>query len=383
MTLDMGNTDKLAIYKQELARNRIDLLPPDVNRSGVDFTVASIADETADAESPIGGIHYALAAIKGVGRAAMADLVGERDANGPFKSPYEVASRLDAHVLNRRQLEQLVQAGAFDSLDANRARTFDAIDQILGHAQSIQRERESGQFSLLGDAESGAMPELKPADRADWSQADRLQRELDAVGFYMSAHPLDEYGSLLDRLGVVGSAELEQTVERQGGAANVVLAGSVIALQQRTSQRGSKYAFVQLSDAAGTFEVTMFAEVLAASRDILESGKPVLVQTAARIEDGQLRLTGQSVRELEAAAASAPVAIKIWVDGAEPIGSLKTLIDREARPGEGKRANGRIRLIIPDGEQDVIVRLDGGYLCTPELNRAMRAIPGVVDVQEI
>jgi DNA polymerase-3 subunit alpha len=383
MTLDMGNTDKLAIYKQELARNRIDLLPPDVNRSGVDFTVASIADETADAESPIGGIHYALAAIKGVGRAAMADLAGERDANGPFKSPYEVASRLEAHVLNRRQLEQLVQAGAFDSLDANRARTFDAIDQILGHAQSIQRERESGQFSLLGDAESGAMPELKPADRADWSQADRLQRELDAVGFYMSAHPLDEYGSLLDRLGVVGSAELEQTVERQGGAANVVLAGSVIALQQRTSQRGSKYAFVQLSDAAGTFEVTMFAEVLAASRDILESGKPVLVQTAARIEDGQLRLTGQSVRELEAAAASAPVAIKIWVDGAEPIGSLKTLIDREARPGEGKRANGRIRLIIPDGEQDVIVRLDGGYLCTPELNRAMRAIPGVVDVQEI
>ena len=175
----------------------------------------------------------------------------------------------------------------------------------------------------------------------------------------------------------------EQTIERQGGAANVVLAGSVIALQQRTSQRGSRYAFVQLSDAAGTFEVTMFAEVLAASRDILESGKPVLVQTAARIEEGQLRLTGQSVRELEEAAASAPVAIKIWVDGEPPISSLKSLIDREARPREGRRANGHIRLIIPDGDQDVIVRLDGGYLCTPELNRAMRAIPGVVDVQEI
>ncbi|MBT3931958.1 MAG: DNA polymerase III subunit alpha, partial [Rhodospirillaceae bacterium] len=157
----------------------------------------------------------------------------------------------------------------------------------------------------------------------------------------------------------------------------------VIAVQQRTSQRGSRYAFVQLSDAAGTFEITMFAEVLAASRELLESGKPVLVQTAARIEEGQLRLTGQSVRELESAAASAPVAIKIWVEGETPIGSLKTLIDREARPGEGKRGNGRIRLVIPDGEQDVIVRLDGGYLCTPELHRAMRAIPGVVDVQEI
>jgi len=390
MTLDMGNTDKLAIYKQELAKHRIDLLPPDVNRSGVDFTVAAInataMEKTAedDEEASIGGIHYALSAIKGVGQGAMRELVQEREANGPFDSPYEVASRLNAHILNRRQLEQLVQAGAFDSLDGNRARTFDAIDQILGHAQAIQRERESGQFSLLGDVgEEGGLPAPQPADRPDWPQADRLQRELDAVGFYMSAHPLDDYGSLLERLGVVGSSELEQTVERQGGAANVVLAGSVIAVQQRTSQRGSRYAFVQLSDAAGTFEITMFAEVLAASRELLDSGKPVLVQTAARFEEGQLRLTGQSVRELAAAAASAPVAIKIWLEGEKPIGSLKTLIDREARPGEGKRANGRIRLVIPDGEQDVIVRLDGGYLCTPELNRAMRAIPGVVDVQEI
>ncbi|MBT3929646.1 MAG: DNA polymerase III subunit alpha [Rhodospirillaceae bacterium] len=392
MTLDMGNTDKLAIYKQELARHHIDLLPPDVNLSGVDFTVASInldaATQQAAAEDDepvsIGGIHYALSAIKGVGQAAMGDLVQEREANGRFDSPYEVASRLDAHILNRRQLEQLVQAGAFDSLDGNRARTFDSIDQILGHAQAIQRERESGQFSLLGDpGEEGGLPAPEPFDRADWPQPDRLQRELDAVGFYMSAHPLDDYGKLLDRLGVVGSTELEQTVERQGGAANVVLAGSVIAVQQRTSQRGSRYAFVQLSDAAGTFEITMFAEVLAATRELLESGKPVLVQTAARFEEGQLRLTGQSVRELAAAAASAPVAIKIWVEGMESIGSLKTLIDREARPGEGKRGNGRIRLVIPDGEQDVIVRLDGGYLCTPELNRAMRAIHGVVDVQEI
>ena len=398
MTLDMGKTDKLAIYKQELARHHIELLAPDVNRSGVDFTVAHInvdaptpgdaakkTPEDEDAEEvSIGGIHYALSAIKGVGQGAMRDLVQERDANGRFDSPYEVVSRLDAHVMNRRQLEHLVQAGAFESLDGNRARTFDSIDQILGHAQAIQRERESGQFSLLGDVgEEGGLPAPQPTDRADWPQADRLQRELDAVGFYMSAHPLDEYGTLLNRLGVVGSAELEQTIERQGGAANVVLAGSVITVQQRTSQRGSRYAFVQLSDAAGTFEITMFAEVLAASRELLESGKPVLVQAAARFEEGQLRLTGQSVRELEAAAANAPVAIRIWVDGMEPIGSLKTLIDREARPGEGKHGNGRIRLVIPDGEQDVIVRLDGGYLCTPELNRAMRAIPGVVDVQEI
>jgi DNA polymerase-3 subunit alpha len=393
MTLDMGNTDKLAIYKQELAKNRISLLPPDINASHVEFSVEGVRDadvdvdagEAADAEAarPVGGIRYALAAIKGVGSGAVRDLVAERTANGPFDDPFAVASRLDPHVLNRRQLEQLVCAGAFDRLDGNRARVFGGIDQILAHAQSTQRERETGQFNLLGEMadEAGAAPRLPARD--DWVQSERLQRELDAIGFYMSAHPLDEYAKLLDRLGIVGSADVERTVAAQGGAAVIALAGSVIAVQQRTSQRGSKYAFVQLSDASGTYEVTMFAEVLAAARETLESGKPVLVQTAARIEDGQLRLTVQSVRELDAAAASAPVAIRIWVEDSDPLGSLKSLIEREALPSNARPGNGRISLVIPDGGRDVVVRLDGSYVCTPQLRQAMRAIAGVVDVQEL
>jgi DNA polymerase-3 subunit alpha len=194
----------------------------------------------------------------------MVELVGERDANGPFGDPFEVASRLKAHVMNRRQLERLINAGAFDSLDVNRARVFDGIDQILGHAQSTQRERESGQFNLLGDMSEDGAAKPQLADRMDWLQSERLQRELDAVGFYMSAHPLDEYGSLLEKLGIVASVEIEDTVKMQGGMAALALAGSVISVQQRTSQRGSKYAFVQLSDASGTYEVMMFAEVLAA-----------------------------------------------------------------------------------------------------------------------
>jgi DNA polymerase-3 subunit alpha len=388
MTLDMGNTDKLAIYKQELRNHRIELLPPDINASGVEFTVEGVRDiaETegeADEDASIGGIRYALAAIKGVGRAAMRALVAEREADGAFENPFAVASRLDAHILNRRQLEQLVSAGAFDTLDGNRARVFGGIDQILAHAQSTQRERESGQFNLLGEMsdDGAALPQLP--DQPDWPQSDRLQRELDAIGFYMSAHPLDEYASLLERLGIVSSAAIENTVTAQGGAALISLAGSVISLQQRTSQRGNKFAFVQLSDAAGTYEVTMFSEVLAASREMLESGKPVLVQTAARVEEGQLRLTVQSVRDLEAAAASAPVAIRIWVEDGEPLPSLKSLIEREATPDGGRDGNGRISLVIPDGGRDVIVRLDGRYVCTPQLRAAMRAIPGVADVREL
>jgi len=391
MTLDMGNTDKLAIYKQELERQNIVLLPPDMNESGVEFGVATLdpsdAAPVAEGEDevvpPIGGIRYALAAIKGVGRAAMAELVAERDANGLFTDVFEVASRLNAHVMNRRQLEHLIEAGGFDALDVNRARVFDGIDHILGHAQATQRERESGQFNLLGDMSGDPAIKPKLPDRMDWLQSERLQRELDAVGFYMSAHPLDEYGKLLQKLGIVASNEIEDTVNAQGGAAALALAGSVISVQQRTSQRGSKYAFVQLSDAKGTFEVMMFSEVLDASRDILNSGKPVLIQTGARIDQGQLRLSGQSVRPLEATAAGAPVAIRIWLEDMEPLPSLKALIESEATPKEHDNVNGRISLVIPDGSREVIVRLSGRYRCTPQIRAAMAAIPGIAEVREL
>ena len=391
MTLDMGNTDKLAIYKEELERQNIVLLPPDMNESGVEFGVAPLDPPAAmplekgeeKTVSPIRGICYALAAIKGVGRAAMAELVAEREKNGPFDDPFEVASRLNAHVMNRRQLEHLVEAGAFDTLDSNRARVFDGIDQILAHAQSTQRERESGQFNLLGDMSGDNAIKPKLADRMDWLQSEKLQRELDAVGFYMFVHPLDEYASVLLKLGIVSSKEMEDTVNAQGGAAALALAGSVVSIQQRVSQRGSKYAFVQLSDASGTFEVMMFAEVLAASREVLESGKPVLIQSAARIEQGQLRLSAQSVRPLEAAAASATVAIRIWLEDLEPLSLLKAIIEREATPQEHDNANGRISLAILDGSREIIVRLSGKYRCTPQIRAALRTIPGVSEVREL
>ncbi len=391
MTLDMGNTDKLAVYKQELARQKITLLPPDINASLVEFGVEDIdppAPEEGEEvpEGPVekvGAIRYALAAIKGVGRAAMADLVRERETNGPFADPFEVASRLEAHVLNRRQLEQLVAAGAFDSLDKNRARVFDGIDKILGHAQATQRERESGQFNLLGDMTGSDAIKPKLADRMDWLQSERLQRELDAIGFYMSAHPLDEYARALARLDVVPSTEIERNVNERGGAAVLSLAGSVISVQVRTSQRGNKFAFVQLSDSAGPYEIMMFSEALAASRELLDSGQPVLIQAAARIEEGQLRLNGQSVRALNEVAANAPTAIRVWIDDGAPIKSLKTLVEEQATPKKGQNADGRISLAIPDGDQDVIVRLSGKYICTPQVRQALRAVPGVVEVREL
>ena len=383
MTLDMGNTDKLALYQQELERQSIKLLPPDINRSDVEFSVEIIDNPDPEKDGTVGAIRYALAAIKGVGPAAMELAVRERQQNGPFNGVFDVAGRVDPQALNRRLLEHLVAAGAFDSLDGNRAQVFLGIDRILAHAHAQNEERQSGQFNLLGDAQNGGLadaPRLEPVD--DWPQVERLERELDAVGFYLSAHPLDDYANALERLGVPRYDNLQDTVEANGGNMIVMLAGTVLNIQHRTSQRGSRYAFIQLSDSSGAYEVTAFAEVLAANRDILEAGKPVLLQVAARLEEGQLRLTVQSVRDIESAAASAPMVIKIWLDQPEPLPSLKSIIDREASGENGNQGRGRVSLMIPSADREVEVRLDGAYMCTPQVRAALRAIPGVIDVQE-
>src|SRR5690348_7302472 len=253
MTLDLGNTDKLNVFRQECDRLGIKLLPPDINRSDVEFTVEATPQGAA--------IRYALAAIKGVGAQAMAQLVAERNAKGAFKDLFDLAHRLDVKTFNRRQFECLAKAGALDALNRNRAQTFAACDLLLRHAAAAADERQSQQVNLFGDSDnSGARGPALPAV-GDWPPIERLQHEFDAIGFYLSSHPLDAYGKSLERVGVVRYADLAVRMAG-GGATRFRLAGIVIGRKERTSARGNRFAFVQMSDASGVFEVTLFSEVL-------------------------------------------------------------------------------------------------------------------------
>ncbi|MFQ5971127.1 MAG: DNA polymerase III subunit alpha [Alphaproteobacteria bacterium] len=382
MSYDMSNTDKLAVFRQELDRLGIPLLPPDVNRSESDFVVEQVDGSGGERTAKM-GIRYALGAVKGVGRAAMNILVRERAANGPFRSLFDVAGRIDPQVLSKRQLEQLASAGAFDSLNPDRAQVRAATDMLLSYGQVAQQDRRTGQTNLFGDAIAAEMDEPRLPGVAEWSQAERLQHELETLGFYLSAHPLDEYESRLERLGVVQSSSLPATVASQGGAANVKLAGSLLSKRERTSQRGSRYAFVQLSDAAGAFEVTVFAETLAEARELLEGDRPVLVHAAARLDDDQIRLTAQRIEDLDAAAGAAPASLRIWLDDASPLQPLKNVVEAQAGGGTVRHANGRITLILTADDNEVEIALQGSFSCTPQLRAAVRAIPGVVEVREI
>ncbi len=368
MTLDLGNTDKLNVFRQECARLGIKILPPDINRSDAVFSVE---------ETPLGpAIRYALAAVKGVGALAMKATVAERKANGPFTDLFDFARRLDPKSFNRRQFESLIKAGAFDTLNANRAQSFGAIEMLLRHAASSADDRGSGQVSLFGgEAGQGPTPALPAA--SDWPTAERLHKEFEAIGFYLSSHPLDAYAKSLARLGISSYAELPRRLASGGGTRHR-LAGVVIGSKERTSARGSRFAFIQLSDMSGVYEVMAFAEVLRDSRALLESGQPLLVTADVRTEGDTMRLTAQRFEALDKVAATAVAGLKVVLSEGADLAPFKAMM-----AGEGG-GRGRVSVVVPlKSQREVEIALPGGFKVTPRLTAAVAAIPGVIEAQEI
>jgi DNA polymerase-3 subunit alpha len=367
MTLDLGNTDKLNTFRQELARLGVPLLPPDINMSEPHFSVETSPDGKQ-------AVRYALAAVKNVGAHAMALVVAERKANGPYKSLFDFARRLDVRAVNKRQLENLACAGAFDSLNPHRAQVHAAVEMLIRNAGSAAAERESSQVNLFGEV---AVDDMPLPVVADWDPNDRLKREFEAIGFYLSAHPLDDYAKALARLGVVRQVELTSRAVA-GGVSRVKLAGIVVSKQERTSARGNRFAFVQLTDTSGVFEITLFSEVLAASRQLLESGKPLLVTAEARAEGDGVRVLAHSLAPLDAAAADAAATLRIFVRDAAPLPSLRKLFD-----ATGGRAKGRVSLVVDIDDREVEIALPGQFPVSPQIKARAKAIPGVIDVQEL
>ena len=356
MSLDIGDTDKLYIFRQELERLRIALLPPDINYSQADFSVEG---------NGAGAIRYALAAIKNVGAQAMSALVKERTANDRFQSISDFARRIDPHLVSKRQLESLARAGAFDGLDPNRAQVFVAVGAILRQADASEVSRTSHQAALFGDEEL-RLPEVK-----EWPTLARLRNEHDAIGFYFSAHPVDAYGPRLERLGIISAGSLPDLLAEKG-ATEVRLAGVVLAKQERRSSRGGRFAFVQMSDPSGQFEVALFAEVLSASREILNSGLPVLVAADARLDGDSMRLTARSLSPLDLAE------VRIRVGGGEAWQGLRAKLE------EAGKGVSRVTLLVDleDGN-DAHVALWDEYGLTPGLWSDIDALPGVETVEQI
>ncbi|OJX81142.1 DNA polymerase III subunit alpha [Magnetospirillum sp. 64-120] len=366
MTYDMANTDKLNSFRQELDRLKIKLLPPDINKSQAAFSVEKQADGTL-------AVRYALAALKNVGEGACRSIAEERDKNGPYKDLWDFARRLDTKQLNRRQMENMVRAGVFDSLDKNRGKVFKNCEGLLRYGANEAEQRNSSQMSLLG---GNVAPPPKLENAPDWSPHEKLSQEFDAIGFYLSAHPLDAFAKSLKRLGVIKITELPRHLQA-GGKSRVKLAGSVLAKQERTSAKGSRYAFVTASDASGMFEVTLFSEILSASRELLESGGPLLFEVDSRLEDEQLRLTCQRISSLDQEAARAAAGVRIFIRDEAPIPALVQLIAKEAK------GRNRVSIVTQTEHREVELGLRNTISLSPGFMGALRSVSGVVEVEEI
>jgi len=363
MTLDMGNTDKLAEFRAEARRMGITVEPPSINRSGVDFDVAGNT------------IRYALAALKGVGRAAIEAIVAVRDR--PFADFGDFARRTNARAVNKRVLESLIAAGAFDELEPERARSTAAIDIVLATAQRTQAAAASGQAELFG---SCVAPEpMKIPDVPGWLPAERLQREYDAVGFFLTGHPLDDYAGVLASMQVQSWAVFGRAVKAGVTAGKV--AATVVSRAERRTKTGNKMGIIGLSDPSGQYEAVIFAEGLQQYRDLLEPGSPVLLQMTAEAQGDEVRARIQTVETLDRAAAKIQKGLRIFVRDEAPLDAVAKRLYKAGDRGEG---DGEVNLIVMLGAgEEVEVKLPGRYKVSPQIAGAIKAVPGVVEVRAV
>jgi len=368
MNFELGDTDKLNVIRQELARHHIRLLPPDINASRTTFSVE---------ELPEGGraIRYALAALKGVGDAAMRLVVAERDANGLFKDMFAFAERVDPKALNKKQLEGLIAAGAFDRINANRAQLTASIETLTRHGSAHAAAQASGQGGLFGGGGTAAARPQLPVVPA-WDELTKLRNEFDSVGFYLSAHPLDSYKILLERLGVLPVVTVaKQMMVRE--STRIKLAGIVLGKQERIAKSGNRFAFAQISDATGSFEVTLFSDQLVAARPHLEPGTPLLLDVDVQGGGEDLRYIARSVEPLKTAAERLALGARLLVRHEVTLQPLAALLEQTPK------GRARIQLVVAmDDGAEAEIDLAGGWHITEAVKNQLRALPGGTEVQE-
>ncbi|MBN8531790.1 MAG: DNA polymerase III subunit alpha [Alphaproteobacteria bacterium] len=347
MTYDQHNTDKLASVIQEVQKSGIKLLPPDINTSFAQFMPEGDA------------IRYSLGALKNVGVEAMNQVVAERERGGPFASVIDFMQRADSKILNKRQMEQLVASGAFDSLHANRGELYENLERLIRYAGNYAEQRESQQNSLFGGATQALPPpplEKKPA----WSGQDKLQKEFEAVGFYLSSHPLEAYREELSRLGCALSVTLGEVLDES--ARKVTLAGILLNLKIKASNRG-RFAFAQLSDMTGVFEISIFDEMLLdKTRAMLGEGQLLCIQADGRRDGEQMRLIATDISRLDDALAkkTQPATVQFRLASRDVLPQFKAALEKLS-PGKCS-----IMLVLPTGAaEDTMIALPGRYALGP------------------
>ena len=358
MTLDMAQTDKLSDFRREAQKKGIEVVPPCINRSEVNFSVRD------------GRILYSLCAVKGVGR-NVAEHIVEIRGDRPFNDLADFASRIDPKIINKRTLETLINAGAFDLLNKRRERLVEVIDTIVNTAQRETSGRADGIVDMFAASQPQAI--VPPEHVAPWSLTERLAREHAAIGFYLSAHPLDEYSELFEKLRVQQWSNFERAA--RNGAVAGRLAGTLISRQDRRTRKGSTMAIMMFSDPSGSFECIAFSEQISDFGRWLEPGKSIVLEVGADSRPDGVRLRLINCEPIDASVEKLGRRMTIFAGNERCLGPIKS----QLQPG----GEGVVSLVLvrDEGEREYEIELPGQFRLTPQLAGGLKAITGVVDVR--
>lgn len=346
-TADSGNSDKMLIYLNDCAKAKIRVMPPDINQSFNSFTVVKEQ------------IRFGLSGVKNVGEGAIEAILQEREQSGPFQSFVDFCERIDFKRVNRRVVESLIKCGAFDSLGEVRAAMFEAIDEVMTHAQSVQKEKASAQISLFGGSDVSAQQSYKILARPEWNEKTRLSYEKEILGFYISGHPLNRYRNDLDVFITGHVADLHE--RKHGGTVHV--AGIVTSRKDMTTKRGDRMAFVVVEDLTGTIEVSLFPDVFREAAPLLDAEEPLLIRGELECGEQSAKLIAKEVASLSKMRAekAKEVRLKLPVTALEHghFEQLKAILEKH----KGHCAT-YLELTIP-GRSETLLRLPDAWKIFP------------------
>ena len=357
LNIEMNDTDKLNLFISDAKNQNIKILPPDVNNSKAHFSIEG------------DGIRYGLGALKNVGLQAMQLLAEEREENGKFSDIFDFAKRLSSKILNKRQLENIIKSGSFDPICNNRKQLLESVDVIISYNNLMKKEENTNQISFFGAAHiSESKPALVEID--DFSSSEKLNKEYESFGFYLSNHPLDRYKNLLENSKIKSSEYLKNDLS--DGFSVVHLAGVVLQVKTRMSPKG-RFVSVLFSDYYSSFEISIFNDdLLAVSNDLINSNIPLYIMADVKKDEGGIRLTATKIDKLDQYLLNAFSAVKIWLDDYDAIANMKELFS--------KYPHGRTKFyisVITGGNDEVELELPDSYAFDPSQTKAIQSIKGV------
>lgn len=370
MSFDSHQTDKLSIFIDDLRRLGIAAAPPSVNDSEADFSVGRTDEGLA--------VRYALGALKGVGEKAMEALVAERHVKGDFASLDDFANRIDPKLLNRRQIEALAGAGAFDCVEPDRPRAFAGAESLLACANSSAHERSTGQGGLFG-GDVAIAPALQLPAAEPWTLAERMTREKDAFGFYYSSHPVEQYEAIISARGARTYGDICDNVEMTPGTRiPMVMAAMVESARPRVSQRGNRFLNLTLSDRSGQFQSSCFDEIAGKTLETLANdGGCAMLSVELDLLEGEEtpRVTVRGAQSLADIAATAALQLTCRVELPEAMDEIARLLE--------KRDDARGKVVIatrdPLTDEDIRIELGRNFALGPDTVSRLDMVAGVAE----